>query len=117
MHQVIKEPTHILNTSPSCIDLIFMPQLNLTTDSHVHSSQQPNCHYQTIFGKLDLYILYPPPYLREIWYYRDANTGRTRPVIKEFNWERAFSNTSILSNFIPREIIVCDDKRSTLVQQ
>ena len=47
-----------------------------------------------------------------------------RRVIKEFNWERAFSNTSvnekvdifnrnilnIVSNFIPHEIIACNEK-------
>ena len=47
-----------------------------------------------------------------------------RRAIKEFNWERAFSNTNvnekvdifnrtilnILSNFIPHETIVCNDK-------
>ena len=51
-------------------------------------------------------------------------TGPIRCVIKEFNWERAFSDTSvnekidifnrtilnILSNFMQHEIIVCDDK-------
>ena len=68
--------------------------------------------------------MYPPPYLREIWHYREANTGLIRRVIKEFNWERVFLNTSfnkkvdifnrtilnILSNFIPHETIVCNDK-------
>ena len=68
--------------------------------------------------------MYPPRYLREIWHYREANTGLIRHAIKEFNWERAFSNTSvnkkvdifnrtvlnILSNFIPHEIIVCNEK-------
>ena len=68
--------------------------------------------------------VYPPPYLREIWHYIEANTGLIRGAIKEFNWERTFSNTgvnkkvkifnrtilNILSNFIPHEIIVCDDK-------
>ena len=71
-----------------------------------------------------LHIVYPPPYLREIWHYREANTGLIRRAIKEFNWEKAFSNTSvnekvdifnrtilnILSNFIPQEIIVYGDK-------
>ena len=47
-----------------------------------------------------------------------------RRAIKEFNWERAFSNTNVnekvdifnrtifnnLSNFIPHETIVCNDK-------
>ena len=102
MKQIIKEPTHISNTSSSCIELIFRSQPNLITDSGV----------------------YPPLYLREIWHYREANTGLIRGAIKEFNWERTFSNTSvnekvkifnrtilnILSNFISHEIIVFDDK-------
>ena len=124
LQQIINEPTHISNTSSSCIDLIFTSQPNLITDSVVHSSLHPNCHHQIVFAKLNLHIVHPPPYLREIWHYREANTGLIRRPIKEFNWERAFSNTSvnekvdifnrtilnILSNFIPHEIIVCDDK-------
>ena len=88
---------------------------------------------------MNLHIVYPPPYLREIWHYREANRGLIRYAIKEFNWERAFSNTSvnkkvdifnrtvlnILSNFIPHEIIVCNEKdppwfnnrRKTLIQE
>ena len=96
----------------------------MITDSDVHSSLHPNCHHQIVFAKLNLHILYPPPYLREIWHYREVNTGLIRRAIKEFNWERAFSNTNvnekvdifnrtilnILSNFIPHEIIVCGDE-------
>ena len=98
----------------------------MITDSGVHSSLHPNCHHQIVFVKLNLHIEYPPPHLIEICHYREANTGLIRRAIKEFNWERAFSNTSvnekvdifnrtvldILSNFIPHEIIVCDDKDS-----
>ena len=124
LQQIINEPTHISNTSSSCIDLIFTSQPNLITDSGVHSSLHPNCYHQTAFAKLDLHFVYPPPYLREIWHYREANTGLIRQAIKEFNWERTFSNTSvnekvdifnitilnILSNFIPHEIILYDEK-------
>ena len=124
LQQIIKEPTHISNTSSSCIDLIFTSQPNLITDSGVHSSLHSNCHHQIVFAKFNLHIVYPPPYLREIWHYREANTRLIRRAIKEFNWERAFSNTNvnekvdifnrtilnILSNFIPHETIVCNDK-------
>ena len=124
LKQIINEPTHISNTSSSCIDPIFTSQPNLITDSGVHSSLHPNCHHQIVFAKLNLHIVYPPPYVHEIWHYREANTGLIRRAIKEVNWERAFLNTSvnekvdifnrtilnILSNFIPHEIIVCDDK-------
>ena len=68
--------------------------------------------------------MYLPPYLREIWHYREVNTRLIRRAIKEFNWERAFSNTNInekvnifnrtilniLNNFIQHETIVCNDK-------
>ena len=38
-HQLISEPTHLLPTSTSCIDLIFIDQSNLVLDSGIHSSQ------------------------------------------------------------------------------
>ena len=116
LQQIIKEPTRISNTSSACIDLIFTPQPNLIADCGVHSSLCSNCHHQIVFAKFNSHIVYPPPYLCEIWLIRRA--------VKEFNWERAFSNTSvnekvdifnrtilnILSNLIPHEIIVSNDK-------
>ena len=121
LQQIIKEPTHISNTLLSCIDLIFTSQRNFITNSDVQSSLHSNCHYQIVFAKFNLHIVYPPPYLREIWHYREANTELIRRAIKEFNWERAFSLMkkliffnrtilNILSNFIPHETLVCDDK-------
>ena len=125
LHQVIKELTHILDTSSSsCTDLIFMSQPNLIIESGIHSSLHSNCHHQIIFAKSNLEVVYPPPYVREVWHHKDANTEVIRRAINEFNWQRAFLNTSInekvyifnstilniLSNFIPHEYVVCDDK-------
>ena len=62
LHQLIQEPTHILNSSSSFIDLIFTSQSNLGMESGVYSSLHPSCHHQKIFAKFNLYILYPPPY-------------------------------------------------------
>ena len=95
LQQIIKEPTHISNTSSSCIDLISTSQPNFITGSGVHSSLHPNCHHQIVFAKLNLDIGYPLHYLREIWHYREVNTGLIRRVIKKFNWERAFWNLSV----------------------
>ena len=66
--QEINEPTHILNNSSSCIDLIFNSQPNLLIECGVHPSLHPNCHHQIIFAKFNLDIVYPPPYEREIWH-------------------------------------------------
>ena len=68
----------------------------------------------------------PPRFEREIWHYKKANIDLIQQAIREFNWERAFhkeninkkvsilNNTinNVLSNFIPHEIITCDNKKS-----
>ena len=38
LSQIINEPTHILDPSSSCIDLVFTSQPNLVTESGVHPS-------------------------------------------------------------------------------
>ena len=54
LHQEINEPTHILNNSSSCIDLIFNSQPSLLIKSGVHPSLHPNCHHQIVFAKFNL---------------------------------------------------------------
>ena len=56
LHQIIKEPTHILDISFSCIDLFFTSQPKLVMDSGVHVSLHVNCHHQIIFPKFDFQI-------------------------------------------------------------
>ena len=93
-------------------------------ESGVHPSLHSNCYHQIIFAKFNLEIVYLPPYVREVWHYKDANTQLIRRAINEFNWQRAFLNTNvnekvdifnstilnILSNLIPHEFLVYDDK-------
>ena len=66
LHQMIKEPTHILDTSSYCIDLIFTSQPNLIIESGVHSSLLSNSHHLIIFAKFNLDSVYPQPYVREV---------------------------------------------------
>ena len=51
MNQVITEPTHNLEDSISCIDLIFSNQLNFIMDSGVHPTLHSKCHHQIIHSK------------------------------------------------------------------
>ena len=122
--QVISDPTHILESSSSCIDLIFTSQPNLVMNSGVHSSLHPNCHHQIIHAKFNLKIFYPPPYERVVWHYQDANNDLIQRSISQFNWERAFSNKgvnkqisifnetilNIMTNFIPHETKIFNDR-------
>ena len=95
LHQMTDEPTHILESSSSCIDLIFTSQPHLITESGVHPSLHPNSHHQIMFAKFNLKIHYPPPYFREVWHYQDANTDLIRRAITMFDWDRAFVNTNV----------------------
>ena len=117
-------PTDILNSSCSCIDLIFTSQPNLVLNPGVHSFLHPNCHHQVVFAKFNLSILYPPPYERTVWFHENADPEVTRRAINEIDWIRALSNVSvdekvryftktslnIIHNFIPHERIVFDDR-------
>ena len=59
LHQIINEPTLILENSSSCIDLIFTSQPNLSVESGTQPSLHPNCHHQIIYAKFNLEVLYP----------------------------------------------------------
>ena len=84
LNQLIQEPTHILNSSSSCIDLIFTSQPNLVMESGIHSSLHSNCYHQIVFAKFNLSIFYPPPYERTVWYYERANTELIIRAINQF---------------------------------
>ena len=120
--QIIKEPTHILENSSSCIDLIFTTQPNMVLESGVHHSLHQNCHHQ-IFVKFNLKVYYAPPYERTIFHYSQANVDHIQQAINLFDWENAFLNTdvdaqvfifsntvlNILNNYIPHEMKICDN--------
>ena len=78
MHQVIKEPTHILDNSKFCMDLIFTSQPIMIVDSGVHTSLHSNCHHQMIYAKLNLKVFYPPPYERTVWHFSWANSNHIK---------------------------------------
>ena len=122
LHQIIKEPTHFIGDSSSCIDLIFTTQPNLVMESGVHSSLHANCHHHITFAKFNLKIHYPPPYEREVWHYQKANVDQIRQAISRFPWDNRFANINvneqvqlftqtiinIISNYIPHETITYD---------
>ena len=103
----------------ACFGYTSGPQADRT-----QPSLHPNCHHQIIYAKFNFEVFYPPPYTREVWHYKDSNVDLIRRSINEFDWDRAFANKhvdekvlifnktvlNILSNFIPHEVIVCDDK-------
>ena len=93
LHQIINEPTHILENSSLCMDLIFTSQPNLAVKSGTLPSPHPNCHHQIIYAKFNLEVFYPPPYTYEVWHYTYVDF--IRESINEFVWDRAFVNKHV----------------------
>lgn len=61
---MIKESTHILENSSSCIDLIFTNEPNMVVESRVHHPLHQDCHHQIFIPKFNLKVHYLPPYER-----------------------------------------------------
>ena len=97
LHQIINEPTHILPSSASCIDLIFTNQPNLVINSGLHPSLHQNFRHQIIFAKINLKVYFPPPYKRLVWDYKKANIDAINLAIKSFNQENVFNGKDINS--------------------
>ena len=60
--KLINLPTHMTNTSSSCIDLIFTSNPNLITEFGIEKSlYADSCHHSIVFGKMNLNVPLPPP--------------------------------------------------------
>ena len=124
----IAEPTQILPTSNSCIDLLFTNQFDMALNSGVSPSIHRCCHYHMVFAKVNLKIFHPPPYNRRIWDHSNANHEAINNVIGCFDWGKAFSNVNvhtqvrlfnetlfnIFMNFVPNKLITVDDIKKLL---
>ena len=93
--QPINKRTHCVNGSLSYIDFILTSNTNLVTDFGVDPTLCKTCHYNLIFGKIHFNIPLPPPSYREIWEYKRANVEMIQKAITNFNWKRAFSDSSV----------------------
>ena len=121
-HQVIKELTHMLDTSLSCIDLVFTSQSSLIIDSGAHSFLRLNCHHQITYAKFNLGIIYL--LFRRSGVIKMLIDKLISQAINEFIWQRAFLNINVneklnilnsiilnvFSEFIPHQFAVCDEK-------
>ena len=83
--QITNKPTHIINNSSSCIDLIFCNNLNLLSNYGVDLSLFEKCHHNIIFGKINIRIPLPSSYVREVWDYSSANTKNIQKAVRNFD--------------------------------
>ena len=96
----------------------------MVIDSGVHASLHSNCHHQIIYAKFDFKTFHAPPYERNVWHFKNADSDHIKRSIDIFDWEfalnyldgndhiSAFNSTIVntVTNFIPNETITCDDR-------
>ena len=113
--QLINKPTHFINGTSSCIDLIFSSNVSFIRNYGIEQSIYEKCHHNITYGTLDFNVPLPPPYYREIWDYKNADTESIQKAISNFDWPKAFRNKNanescklltdtlmvILRNYIP----------------
>ena len=117
--QIINKPTHTINNSFSCIDLIFCNILSIISNYGVDLSIFEKCHHNFILGKINIRI--SPSNVREVCYYKKANVESIQINIQTFDWVEAFRNLSvdgkvdvlnetlmnIFRNYIPNKKVKC----------
>ena len=82
--QLTDQPTHIINESRSCIDLIITDQPNILVDYGVHPSLYKTSHHEITYGKINLSVPPPPSYKRKIWDYNNANIAEIRHTLTKY---------------------------------
>ena len=96
----------------------------LTKNCGVEQSPYKKCHHNIIYRTLSFNIPLPPPYYRELWGYKRANTECIQKSINSFDWARAFHNQNcneqckilsetllnIFRNYIPHKVKKFDYK-------
>ena len=94
-NQIIDKPTHVINTSMSCIDLIFCTNQSVISNHGVDVSIFDKCHHNIIYGKINIRVPLPPTYVREVWDYEKANIENIKKAISNFGWNKVFENFSV----------------------
>ena len=83
---MITKPTHFTNESSSCMDLIFSSNTSFVKKCKSELSIYEKCHCTVIYGTLSFDIPLPPPYYKNIWHYKHANTECIQKAISTFDW-------------------------------
>ena len=48
-----------------------------------------------MFARFNLKVVFPLPYEREVWHFKEANVDLIRKAINGFQWEKSFQNMNV----------------------
>ena len=118
---IIKQPTQFPRPGfETCIDHIFTNQPETIIDTGVIPSPDPFCKHSIIYGKINLNVPSPPPYVRQMWEYNKAYINMIRSSFSSIDWTSIFNNLTpdkmvetfntnffeIMNTFIPNKQII-----------
>ena len=101
--QIIDKPTHFINHSSYCIDLIFTSNPSIIVNSGIDKSFCSSYHLDIIYRKINFRFPLSLPCLRTIWNYKNAGAGFLQSDIENFNCQYAFesgTNNTVYFSFI-----------------
>ena len=105
IYQLISEPTHILQNSSFCIDLIFTDQPHLVINNRLNRNFMRmsyhicqiitswECHIT--YAKFNQQTMYPQPYQRLAWDYIYANASSVQIALNMIDWSKLFSSANV----------------------
>ena len=77
------------------IDLICTNKPNLIVDSGVLSSLNINFHHQIVYSKVNLNVVYLPPYQHLVLDYKRANIDCIRKYFDSVDWHKLLSGINV----------------------
>ena len=93
--QLFNKPTHVTKESSSYIDLIFATSPNLIRETGVELSISKKYHHSLICGIINFRVPLPPPYLKEVWDYKNANVTDIQSAVSIIDREFLFRGANI----------------------
>ena len=109
--QLINKPTHVIDGTFSCIDLIFSSNVSFTRNYRIKPYIYEKYHHNITYGTLESNVTLPPPYYREIWHYKNADTESIQKLFQNLGNKNANESSKLLTDtlmnvfriYIPRK--------------
>ena len=93
--QLNDKATHTTKDSSSWIDLIFISNPSFIRASGVELSFYEKCHHNLIYGKINFNVPLPPPYVCEIWDYKNAKIDNIQHLVSGIEWDFIFRSKTV----------------------
>ena len=93
--QLTDQATHTTEEFTSCIDFISTSNPSFISASGVELALYEKCHHNLTYGKTNFNVPLPPPYIREVWNYKNAKVENIQQSISGIDWDFIFQGKTV----------------------